>query len=60
MSEDGLSMQTEKVEAVSDWPPCRNLTEVRSFLGTCGYGARVGQDAYRRQNAYPQLRQLHT
>ena len=37
-------MQTEKVEAVRDWPPCRNLTEVRSFLGTCGYYRRFVQD----------------
>jgi transposase InsO family protein len=33
-------MQTEKVEAVQCWPKPRNLHDVRSFLGICGYYRR--------------------
>jgi len=33
-------MQPEKIEAVHKWPSCRNLTELRAFLGTCGYYRR--------------------
>jgi hypothetical protein len=25
-----------RIRAIVDWPPCNSLTEVRSFLGTCG------------------------
>ena len=25
-----------KVAKIRDWPACRNVTEVRGFLGTCG------------------------
>jgi len=37
VSETGIAMQAEKVQAISDWPPCRTLTELRAFLGTCGF-----------------------
>jgi len=40
LSENGIAMQTEKVQAIRDWPPCRNLTELRAFLGTAGYYQR--------------------
>jgi len=40
VSEKGIAMQTEKVQAIRDWPPCRNLTELRAFLGTAGYYRR--------------------
>jgi hypothetical protein len=33
----GLSMVEEKVKAISEWPTPRNVSEVRSFLGTAGY-----------------------
>jgi len=33
-------MQTEKVHAIQGWPICRNLTELRAFLGTAGYYRR--------------------
>ena len=44
VSEAGLSMQSEKIEAIRDWPPCRSLTEVRAFMGTCGYYRRFVKD----------------
>ena len=37
ISENGIAMQPEKIEAIQTWPPCRDLTELRAFLGTCGY-----------------------
>ena len=33
-------MQPDKVKAIENWPPCKNLTEVRSFMGICGYYRR--------------------
>jgi len=33
-------MQPEKIEAIQTWPPCRDLTELRAFLGACGYYRR--------------------
>jgi len=30
-------MQPNKIEATRTWPECSNVTEVRAFLGTCGY-----------------------
>jgi len=44
VSEQGISMQTEKVQAIRDWPPCDSLTELRAFLGTCGYYRRFVKD----------------
>jgi len=37
VSEQGISMQPKKVQAIRDWPPCRTLTKLRPFFGTCGY-----------------------
>ena len=34
---DGTTCERKKVEAVQSWPEPRNVTEVRSFLGTCSY-----------------------
>ena len=37
---DGVHMMADKVKAITDWPPLRNVEEVRSFLGTIGYYRR--------------------
>ena len=37
ISAEGTSCEKKKVEAVLEWPSPSNLTEVRSFLGTCSY-----------------------
>ena len=37
VSEQGISADPSKIEAVKNWPVPQNLTEVRSFLGLCGY-----------------------
>ncbi|WVZ89030.1 hypothetical protein U9M48_035489 [Paspalum notatum var. saurae] len=37
---EGVSVDPEKVEAVSNWKTPRNATEIRSFLGLAGYYQR--------------------
>jgi len=37
LSEDGLRADPAKVKAVNNWPVPKNVTEVQSFLGLCGY-----------------------
>ena len=34
---DGTTCEAEKVKAVEDWPTPKNVSEIRSFLGTCSY-----------------------
>ena len=41
ISEEGLEMQPDKVEAVRNWPTPRNVTELKSFLGLCNYYRRL-------------------
>ena len=40
VSEEGISVDPSKVEAVSQWKQLRNLTEVQSFLELVGYYRR--------------------
>ena len=40
VSEEGISVDLSKVEAVSQWKQPRNLTEVRSLLGLAEYYRR--------------------
>ena len=40
MSEEGISVDSSKVEAMSQWKQLRNPTEVQSFLGLAGYYRR--------------------
>ena len=37
MSTKGIRVDPTKIEAVVNWKPPRNVTEVRSFLGLAGY-----------------------
>ena len=34
---EGIRVDPMKIEAIMDWKPPRNVTEVRSFLGLAGY-----------------------
>src|ERR1700761_6521145 len=36
-SGEGLRANPEKVEAITEWPPCTNISEVRGFLNIAGY-----------------------
>ncbi|XP_023638848.1 uncharacterized protein LOC111830596 [Capsella rubella] len=37
ISEEGVSVDLEKIKAIRDWPRPTNITEIRSFLGLAGY-----------------------
>ena len=37
ISIEGVSMDPQKIEAVVNWKPPNNVSEVRSFLGLAGY-----------------------
>ena len=43
VSANGIATDAEKVKAVENWPIPRNVSEVRSFLGTCSYYRRFIQ-----------------
>ena len=40
ISEEGISVDPERIEAIMNWPTPRNVTDVRSFLGLAGYYRR--------------------
>lgn len=40
VSQEGIATDPSKVEAVISWPRPRTVTELRSFLGFCGYYRR--------------------
>ena len=40
MSLEGIRVDSTKIEAIVNWKPPRNVTEVRSFLGLAGYYRR--------------------
>ena len=40
ISDEGIATEPEKVKAVQEWPVPINQTEIRSFLGLCGYYRR--------------------
>ena len=37
LSENGLSMEADKLKAVNEWPRPQNRKQILSFLGLCGY-----------------------
>jgi hypothetical protein len=40
ISEEGIVVDPEKVQAIREWPAPRNVVEVRSFMGLAGYYRR--------------------
>ena len=40
ISDEGTSVDPEKIEAIANWPTLRNVTYVRSFMGLAGYYRR--------------------
>ena len=43
ISAEGIRVDLVKIEAIVNWKPPRNVTEVRSFLGLVGYYRRFVQ-----------------
>ena len=43
ISEEGISMDPEKIEAIMNWLTPRNVTDVRSFMGLVGYYRRFNE-----------------
>lgn len=44
ISENGISVLTQRVKAILEWPDPRNIKEVRSFLGLAGYDRKFVKD----------------
>ena len=40
ISEDGIAVDPEKIEAIKEWSAPKNVSEVRSFMGLVGYYRR--------------------
>ena len=40
ISDEGIYVDPENIEAIMNWPTPRNLTNVRSFMGLVGYHTR--------------------
>ena len=40
VSEEGILVDLEKIEAIMNWPTPRIVTDVRSFMGLAGYYRR--------------------
>jgi len=36
VSAEGISMQASKISAITEWPSCKNISEVRAFMGLTG------------------------
>ena len=37
ISEEGISVELNKIESIMNWPTPTNVTDVRSFMGLAGY-----------------------
>ena len=44
VSADGVEIDPEKIQALSDWPESDNIKTLRSFLGFTGYYRRFIND----------------
>ena len=40
ISEEGIYVDPEKIEAIMNWPTPRNVTDVRTFMGLAGHYRR--------------------
>ena len=47
VTKDGIQVDPQKIEAISEWPRPTTVTEIRRFLGLAGYYRRSVQDFFR-------------
>jgi RNase H-like domain found in reverse transcriptase/Reverse transcriptase (RNA-dependent DNA polymerase)/Integrase zinc binding domain/Chromo (CHRromatin Organisation MOdifier) domain len=55
ISAEGISVDPEKVKAIVSWPDCKNVGEVRSFLGLAGFYRRFVERFSHHATALTQL-----
>jgi len=41
---EGISIDSSKIQTVKDWPIPKTVTEIKSFIGLAGYYRRFVQD----------------
>jgi hypothetical protein len=44
ISDEGISVDPEKVKAIMEWPVLKNVHEVRSFMALAGYYQRFVEE----------------
>ena len=55
VSEEGISVDPEKIEAIMNWHTPRNVTDVRYFMGLAGYYQRFIEGFYKVAHAITYL-----
>jgi Reverse transcriptase (RNA-dependent DNA polymerase) len=55
ISGEGVMVDQEKVKAVLSWPDCKNVKEVRSFLGLAGFYRRFVEHFAQKAHALTEL-----
>ena len=60
VTKDGIQVDTQKIEAISEWPRPTTVIEIRSFLGLAGYYRRFLQDFSRIETPMTRLTQKNT
>lgn len=55
ISAEGVSVDPEKVKAIVSWPECKNVAEVKSFLGLAGFYRRFVEQFSHKAHALTQL-----
>ena len=52
VTKEGIQVDPQKIEAVSEWPRPTKVIEIISFLGLTGYYRRIVQDFFKNCNSY--------